>query len=153
MSSGKSSHSVERSADNDAVYRYIRGEIQFEISLINARVNWLVASQAFLFVPLTIGAKGASLSASLFFPLIPLLGVGICVLVLISIIAAVWRSQQWRAKCRQGAYSGEGENGTFSIVVPYTPAIPLMGYIGGIGVPVLLVTTWILLLLAPPAGS
>jgi hypothetical protein len=49
---------IERTAENDAVYRQIRSEIQFEINMMHARVNWLIASQAFLFVPLTIGAQG-----------------------------------------------------------------------------------------------
>jgi hypothetical protein len=141
---------VAQTPSNDEVYRYIRSEIQFELNLINARVNWLVASQAFLFVPLTIGAKGEGLRSSIFYPLIPLLGVLLCLLVLVAILAAVWRSQQWRAKGRQGAYSGKGEHGVFSIIVPRSPAIPMMGAVGAIGVPVVLVVTWLYLLLVPP---
>jgi len=141
---------IERSPENDEIYRYIRSEIQFELNLINARVNWLVTSQAFLFVPLTIGAKGEGLRSSIFYPLVPMLGVVLCLLVLVAILAAVRRSGEWREKSRQGAYSGEGEHGVFSIVVPRTPAIPKMGVIGAIGVPLVLVVTWLYLLLAPP---
>jgi hypothetical protein len=140
-----------RSPENDRVYLAIRAEIQFELSLINARVNWLVASQAFLFVPLTMGARGGELAGSLFFPIIPLLGVVICLLVLVSILAAVWRGRQWRAKCERGDYAGLDAVDAFSIVAPRTPAIPAMGLIGGVGVPLVLAGTWLLLLLAPPA--
>ncbi len=138
------------SPENDAIYRAIRNELHFELSLLNARVNWLVASQAFLFTPLTMGIRGQSLRDSLFFPLIPLLGVALCVLVLLSILAAAWRSVEWRRKARHGDYDGTGAGSSFSIVVPHTPAIPLMGLIGSIGVPVVIGATWLYLLLAPP---
>ena len=49
-----------------------------------------------------------------------------------------WRSVQWRAKGANGAYSGDGEHGAFSIVVPRSPLIPLMGLIGAMGVPAVL---------------
>ncbi|MBK0398224.1 hypothetical protein H0I76_03400 [Limibaculum sp. M0105] len=144
---------IERTPENDEIYRYIRSEIQFELGLINARVNWLVASQAFLFVPLTIGTRGTAVGDSLFFPLIPLLGVVLCLLVLVAILAAVWRSRQWRAKCQNGAYSGQYSRGQYSIVMPHTPAIPVMGMVGAIGVPAVLALTWLYLLIAPPVTA
>ena len=141
---------VKASPENDAVYRAIRSELQFELSLLNARVNWLVASQAFLFTPLTMGIRGQSLRESLFFPLIPLLGVALCVLVLMSIVAAAWRSVEWRRKSRHGDYDGTAAGNSFSIVVPHTPAIPLLGLTGSIGVPLVIGATWLYLLVAPP---
>lgn len=141
---------ITASPENDAVYRAIRSELHFELSLLNARVNWLVASQAFLFTPLTMGIRGQSLRESLFFPLIPLLGVALCALVLLSIVAAAWRSVEWRRKGRHGDYDGRGAPDTFSIVVPHTPAIPLMGLAGSIGVPLVIGATWLYLLFAPP---
>ena len=139
-----------REPSNDEIYRYIRSEIQFELSLINARVNWLIASQAFLFTPLIVGLRGDSLADALFYPVIPLLGIALCALVTIAILAAVWRSRQWRAKARQGAYAGAGADGEFSIVLPHTPQIPRMGLIGSLGVPFVLAATWVYLLLWPP---
>jgi hypothetical protein len=144
---------VERTPENDGVYRAIRAEIQFELTLINARVNWLVASQAFLFVPLTVGTRGSALADSLFYPLIPLLGIILCLLVLLATLAAVWRSRQWRAKGEQGAYRGLGEEGRFSVVAPRTPAIPALGLAGSLGVPVVLALTWLYLMIAPPSLS
>ena len=144
---------LERTAENDEIYRYIRSEIQFEINLINARVNWLIASQAFLFVPLTIGAQGGSITESVLFPLVPWLGLLLCLLVSVAILAAVWRSVQWRAKCARGPYAGEGEHGVFSIVLPRSPLIPLMGLIGAIGVPAVLAGAWLILLLWPPGAA
>ncbi len=142
---------AKTSPENDAIYRYIRSEIQFELSLINARVNWLVASQAFLFTPLIVGARGASLADALLFPLIPLLGIALCALVTVAILAAVWRSRQWRAKARSGDYDGRAAHRAFSIVAPRTEAIPAMGLIGSLGVPLTLSATWLYLLIWPPA--
>ncbi|MBT8423457.1 MAG: hypothetical protein HKP29_04365 [Silicimonas sp.] len=144
---------IERSPENDGIYRAIRAEIHAELSLITARVNWLIASQAFLFMPLTIGTPGASLGDSLLFPLIPVLGLILCVLILVSILAAVWRSQQWRRKARQGDYRGEIGRHDFSIVLPHTPAIPYLGFAGGIGVPVVLIATWAFVLVMPPVAG
>lgn len=139
-----------RDPAGDEVYGRIRAEIQFEIGLVNARVNWLIASQAFLFVPLTMGAKGGDIGSSPFHPLIPALGVAICALTLVSILAAVWRSRQWRAKAEVGAHRGETAAREFSIVAPRTPVIPWMGMIGALGVPATLLATWGYLLIAPP---
>jgi len=136
---------------NDEVYRYIRSEIQFELSLINARVNWLIASQAFLFTPLIVGLRGDSLADALLYPVIPLLGIALCTLVTVAILAAVWRSRQWRTKASRGDYSGHGAHGAFSIILPHTPQIPLMGLVGSIGVPLVLAATWVYLLVWPPA--
>jgi hypothetical protein len=116
---------IERTAENDDVYRQIRSEIQFEINIMNARVNWLIASQAFLFVPLAIGTQGSSITQSALFPLIPYLGLPLCVLVSTAVFAAVWRSEQWRAKCTNRPYAGD-EHGVFSIVFPRSLLIPLM---------------------------
>ncbi len=150
MSAKTLSQDCHQSPDNDAVYRYIRSEIQFEINLINARVNWLIASQAFLFVPLAAGSQGSSIATSSFFPLIPHLGIVLCMLVLIAVGAAVWRSIQWRRKCARGAYSGVGEADRFSIVIPRTPLIPVMGLIGALGVPLVLAGAWVYVRIWPP---
>ncbi|GMG83430.1 hypothetical protein LNKW23_26430 [Paralimibaculum aggregatum] len=144
---------IERSPENDAIYRGIRAEITGELALVTARVNWLIASQAFLLMPLTIATNGPSLADSLLFPLVPVLGFLLCLLILVSILAAVWRSRQWRRKARQGAYDGEADRREFSIVLPNTPAIPLMGFVGGIGVPIVLAATWILILIWPPTAG
>lgn len=144
---------IESTTENDATYSAIRAEIQFELNLVNARVNWLVASQAFLFVPLTVSTRGSALSESLFYPLIPLLGIALCLLVLLAISAAVWRTLQWRKKADQGAYSGAAEATRFSIVPPQTPAIPALGLAGSLGVPLILALTWLYLLIAPPVAA
>jgi hypothetical protein len=77
----------------------------------------------------------------------------LCVLVSIAVLAAAWRSVQWRTKGANGSYAGEGEHGKFSVVVPRSPLIPLMGLIGAIGVPGVLAGAWLVLLLWPPSAT
>lgn len=144
---------IERSSENDEIYRTIRSEINAELALITARVNWLIASQAFLFTPLVMGTETDRLSDSVLFPAIPVLGLLLCGLILVSIIAAVWRSRQWRRKARHGAYRGETAKDAFSIVLPHTPLIPVLGMIGCIGVPLVLIATWLALLVSPAFGG
>jgi hypothetical protein len=43
-------------------------------------------------------------------------------------------SEQWRAKCANGPYAGD-EHDVFSLVLPRSRLILLMGLIGAIGVP------------------
>ena len=87
--------------------RDIRDEVHHEHSLLSQRVLWLVTSQSFLFVPLAVGIEKAShttadtskiskISDSLFFPLIPQLGILICIVAFIGIIAAIWRINSWK---------------------------------------------------------
>lgn len=148
-----SSHrlSAERTPEGDAVYTMIREEIRFELGLINARVNWLITSQAFLLTPLVLGMRGQSLADSLLYPEIPVLGLTICVFVGVSILAAVWRGRQWRAKLRGTAYDDEAAPREFSRVAPFTPIIPWMGLSGALGVPMTILATWLWLLVAPPS--
>ncbi len=143
-----------RSIDNDRIYQSIRSEIQYEQSLINARVNWLIASQAFLFLPLAMsldpGKEGAGAADSIFFPFIPYLGMILCLLTTVAVVGATWRITQWRRKCGAGAYSGEGEHATFSIVQPRTSAIPLMGHVASVGIPLVLTLAWVFVRVWPP---
>ena len=143
-------NAMVRTPESDQVYKQIRQEIHFELNLVNGRVNWLIASQAFLFMPLTIAARGRPLVDSVMYPLIPVIGLVICVLVAVSISAAVWRSFEWRIKACKGAYTGVGEQRTFSVVTPKTPLIPLMGVVAAIGVPLVLAVAWSYLLILPP---
>lgn len=145
---------IRRKAESDQIYRHIRSEIQYEHSLMNARVNWLIASQAFLFVPLAIGIDPRqpprSIAHSLLFPFIPYLGLVLCLLALIGIVAAVWRVENWRRKMARGGYGGDGEHDTFSIIQSSQPAVVIMGYCSAVGIPLVLAAAWVILRFFPP---
>jgi hypothetical protein len=145
---------IRRKAESDQIYRHIRSEIQYEHSLMNARVNWLIASQAFLFVPLAIGIDPRqpprSIAHSLLFPFIPYLGLVLCLLALIGIVAAVWRVENWRRKMARGGYGGDGEHDTFSIIQSSQPGVVIMGYCSAVGIPLVLAAAWVILRFFPP---
>ena len=131
------------STDSDHIYKHIRSEIQHEQSLMNVRVNWLIASQAFLFVPLAIGIdprqSPRSVAHSLFFPFIPYLGMVLCTLALVGIIAAVWRVESWKPKAVYCDDGGEGEHDTFSMVLnPSSQRLSLRGIAPLSGIPLFL---------------
>ncbi len=140
----------ERSEAGDKTYELILAGIRFEIELMNARVNWLLTSQAFLFVPLVIGAEGRPLGQSPLYPHIPLLGLGLCLLLTVSILAAALRVVQWRSKLRGTAYAGEQTPREFSGVMPNTPLVPAMAAASAFGIPLVLISTWSWILLSPP---
>jgi len=133
--------------EEDAIYSQIRTEIRFEIELMSTRVNWLITSQAFLFVPLVVGAQGKPLHENPLFPLIPCMGIVLCMLVMTGISAAAWRCTQWRRKMRAAPHERVEAHGVFSITAPDEPMIPILGYIGVYGVPLVLMGTWVYVLL------
>ncbi len=136
-----------RTPENDEVYKQIRSEIQSEYARLNARVNWLVASQTFLFLPLSLSSQrpegGLDLAGSVFFPLIPYLGMLLCLLALTGVIGAVWQIENWKAKYARGAYAGRQEHRRFSIIKPRNPLVPLMGHVASVGIPLVLLSAWL----------
>ncbi len=140
----------ERTEAGDIIYEHIRIGIRFELELINARVNWLLNSQAFLFVPLVIGAEGRPFTQNPLFPHLPLLGLGLCLMLTLSIFAAGLRILQWRSKLMGTAYADEQTPREFSIVMPSTPIIPMMATTSAFGVPIVLIAAWSWILLSPP---
>lgn len=82
---------------------------------------------------------------------IPYLGMVLCALALVGIIAAVWRVESWKRKAVYGDYGGEGEHDTFSMVQPKQPAIVIMGYCSSVGIPLVLAAAWVFIRLSAPA--
>lgn len=141
----------ERTETGDIIYERILTGIKFELELMNARVNWLLNSQAFLFVPLVIGAEGRPFTQNPLFPHLPLLGLGLCLMLTLSILAAGLRILEWRSKLVGTAYADEQTPREYSGVMPNTPLIPLMAITGAFGVPFVLIAAWSWILLSPPA--
>jgi hypothetical protein len=97
-------------------YKVIRTGIEFENSQIANRLNWSIASQAFLFgalaasIPITISCKknlyfqgmfeamGIIREWSPFYPILPFLGIVISVFVLIGTWAAILRLVSFKRK-------------------------------------------------------
>jgi hypothetical protein len=128
----------------------IRKEVNHEHSMLNQRVGWLVTSQAFLFVPLVLGIKsGVRFSDSLFYPLVPLLGVVICALTLLGIIAAIIRINDWKFwqyrlgdKNKQSIRPVISLHGKVLFCLPRS-LIPALGFIPALGLPIALLISWL----------
>ncbi len=142
---------AERSEAGDIIYERILTSIRFELDLMNTRVNWLLNSQAFLFVPLVIGAEGRPFTQNPLFPQLPLLGLGLCLMLTLSILAAGLRIRQWRSKLLGTAYADEITPREYSGVMPNAPMIPILALTGAFGVPFVLIAAWSWILLSPPA--
>ena len=84
------------SSDAD-LYRLLRGQIEFEDSLIVQRLNWFVASQSFLFTAYAINLNAPVQPAlgvfrehgTLIFHLIPVVALACCALIYLAVVAGV----------------------------------------------------------------
>ena len=78
-------------------YKIIRSQIEHEDNLINQRLSWFVAAQAFLFsayaillnAPSQVRLEGFGTQQELLFFLIPLVAIGVSILIYITVIAAM----------------------------------------------------------------
>ena len=87
-----------------AIFNAIDSQIRHENDLTGQRTTWLVISQSFLFGSFVAVAGmlgGVSPTASmtkLLFVVVPLVGVVLPILVLLSLCAAIYAIWQWRAE-------------------------------------------------------
>ena len=78
-------------------YQIIRSQIEHEDNLINQRLSWFVAAQAFLFsayaillnAPSQVRLPSFAKQQDILFPLIPLVAIGVSILIYITVIAAM----------------------------------------------------------------
>jgi hypothetical protein len=78
-------------------YQIIRSQIEHEDNLINQRLSWFVAAQAFLFsayaillnAPPQVRVQRFAAQQELLFSLIPLVAIGVSILIYITVIAAM----------------------------------------------------------------
>ena len=88
-----------------SAYKLIRDEIVHEDNLMSNRLNWFTASQAFLFTALAIAHTKVTpvmptWQNDYFFPLVPFVGIGSCVLIASSILAGLVALARWRRLLR-----------------------------------------------------
>lgn len=100
------------------VYKAIRDEIAHEDNLAGTRLNWFIASQAFLLSALAIAhttrdTAVPGLHNDFYFPLIPLLAITSCVLIFLSIISGALAIRRWHRLLNQ--------------MVRKDPALPAIG--------------------------
>jgi hypothetical protein len=84
-------------------YKFVREEIKQEYTLMTARKNWLMIPQTFLFTALVLGIgknQPFKLIHSVYYPLIPIIGIVLLVIPQLGICAALRRIKSWKNKQR-----------------------------------------------------
>ena len=89
-----------------SAYKAIRDEIAHEDNLAGTRLNWFIASQAFLLSALAVAHTSKDQMPpgprnDFFFPLVPLLAIACCVLILLGIIGGAVAIRRWRRLLNQ----------------------------------------------------
>jgi len=133
-------------------YNVVRARIEHEDSLIVQRLSWLVASQSFFFTAYAIVTNGlASQPQSirthfmeqleLLFRLIPVVAALTCILIYVSILAAVASMRRLRKAYRSRFASDE--EGVPPIMTQ--PPIRLFGHSAAVLLPFVFITIWLVL--------
>jgi hypothetical protein len=123
-------------------YKEVRDEIHNEYTLMANRINWLLASQTFLFTALAIATPKVSyvsldLSKNAFYKIAPVVGSFSCWLISSAIVANILRIWDWKRIQRDLLRKIE-------YITPKLPEDGLSGFglLPPIGLPLLFFTLW-----------
>jgi hypothetical protein len=142
----------EQPIAKDDFYKMIREQIEHEDNLIAQRLSWYVAAQSFLFsgyaISLNAPAQGAfprfSEQTRLLNVMIPLVAIGSCVAIYITILAGVIALRNLRQRMEK-----ETDGGGFGHFPPVQGATLTrrMGLAAPVGLPPLFGVVWVVLLM------
>ena len=123
-------------------YKQVREEIHSEYTLMANRVNWLLASQTFLFTALAIATPKdvlttPDLSKNIFYTIAPVIGLFSCWLIASSITANILRIWDWKRIQRDILKKIE-------YLAPQLPrdSLPGFGLLPPVGLPLLFFSLW-----------
>ena len=133
-------------------YQIIRSQIEHEDNLINQRLSWFVAAQAFLFSAYAILLNAPSqgrlqrfaTQQEILFSLIPLVAIGVSILIYITVVAAMLAMANLR-RLLEG-HMKEEESALLPPVQGYRQT-SLLGQASPILIPFLFMISWIVLLI------
>ena len=133
-------------------YQIIRSQIEHEDNLINQRLSWFVASQAFLFsayaILLNAPSQGRLRSFAtqqdMLFYLIPLVAIGVSIVIYITVIAAMLAMANLRRLLE--SHLKEEESALLPRVQGYRQTL-LLGQATPVLIPFLFMISWIVLLI------
>jgi hypothetical protein len=132
-------------------YQIVRSQIEHEDNLINQRLSWFVAAQAFLFsayaillnAPSEVRLERFATQQKILFFLIPLVAIGASILIYITVVAAMLAMANLR-RLLEG-YMKEEESALLPPVQGYRQTL-LLGQASPILMPFLFMISWIVLL-------
>src|SRR5919109_2503578 len=133
-------------------YHIIRSQIEHEDNLINQRLSWFVASQAFLFsayaillnAPSQVRLQSFAAQQDILFPLIPLVGIGVSILIYVTIIAAMLATANLRRFLK--SHVKDEEMALLPPVQGYRQTL-LLGQASPVLIPFVFMISWIWLLI------
>ena len=142
---------VPESISGIQYYQIIRSQIEHEDNLINQRLSWFVAAQAFLFsayaillnAPSQVRLQSFATQQEILFFLIPLVAIGVSILIYITVIAAMSATANLRRLLK--SHMNEKDNALLPPVQGYRQTL-LLGQASPILIPFLFMTSWIVLL-------
>src|SRR5918998_3991634 len=131
-------------------YQLIRSQIEHEDNLINQRLSWFVAAQAFLFsayaillnAPPQVRSQKFATQQEILFSLIPLVAIGASILTYITVIAAMLAMANLRRLLER--HMNEEESALLPPVQGYRQTL-LLGQASPILMPFLFMVSWIAL--------
>jgi hypothetical protein len=132
-------------------YQIIRSQIEHEDNLINQRLSWFVAAQAFLFsayaillnAPSQVRLEGFATQQEILFFLIPLVAIGVSILTYITVIAAMLATANLRRLLK--THMNEKDS-ALPPVQGYRQTL-LLGQASPLLMPFLFMISWIVLLI------
>jgi hypothetical protein len=147
----KETKAILESISGIQYYQIIRSQIEHEDNLINQRLSWFVAAQAFLFsayaillnAPSQVRQEFATQQEILFF-LIPLVAIGVSILIYITVIAAMLAMANLRRLLE--SHLKEEESALLPPVQGYRQTL-LLGQASPVLIPFLFMISWIVLLI------
>lgn len=123
-------------------YKEVRDEIHNEYTLMANRINWLLASQTFLFTALAIATPKniqslSDLSKNAFYKIAPVIGLCSCWLIASAITANILRIWDWKRIQRELLSKIE-------YITPKLPrdGLPGFGLLPPVGLPLLFFSLW-----------
>lgn len=133
-------------------YEIIRSQIEHEDNLINQRLSWFVAAQAFLFsayaillnAPPRVRLEGFARQQEILFFLIPLVAIGVSILIYITVIAAMLATANLRRLLK--THMNEKASALLPPVQGYRQTL-LLGQASPLLIPLLFLISWIVLLI------
>ena len=144
--------SVVESISKIQYYQIIRSQIEHEDNLINQRLSWFVASQAFLFsayaillnAPSQVRLQSFATQQNILFSIIPVVAIGMSILIYITVIAALLAMANLRRLLE--SHMKEEESALLPPVQGYRQTF-LLGQASPVLIPFLFIISWIVLLI------
>jgi hypothetical protein len=133
-------------------YQIIRSQIEHEDNLINQRLSWFVAAQAFLFsayaillnAPSQVRLQSFATQQEILFSLIPLVAIGVSILIYITVFAAMLATANLRRLLKTDM--SEKDSALLPPVQGYRQTL-LLGQASPLLMPFLFLVGWIVLLI------